>query len=295
MTQAIRKKGYTIEPFTITSETINDFKIIANRRQISESHVGRIHGALLNDKNPIGVLIVNKRGHDMRLIDGNHRIEAIKKFYSYRISHNGIKIECILKVYSELTDEQEREVYSDEAKRKNESYEDRLNLYKDTITFWKLLNDRLAPFPCKVTIYNAKESLRFRVILNAFYTAKRNSEQGYTSQYVNKEGMVEFAKELNYDDFTLFKEFVTFLIRVFGAIGEENIYLRTQFFIPLFDIYVRNRHYKDERNFDERFSRIIGRADLLSYVHMGGREAQVKVRELMLSYTNYHIASHLFI
>ena len=81
---------------------------------------------------------MNKTKGKMRLIDGNHRIEAVRKFYSYRREENRPKIECILKVYQDLTEEEERQVYSDEAKRRNESFEDRLNLYKDSLPFWKL-------------------------------------------------------------------------------------------------------------------------------------------------------------
>lgn len=291
--ERVRKKGYKIEQISITYDNIDEFKMIPNRRQISDCHVKKIHGAFLEGKNPVGVLIVNLRGRDMRLIDGNHRVEAIKRFYKYKDAHKKIKIDCVLKVYKELNDDEERQVYSDEAKRRNESYEDRLNIYKDTITFWKLLNDPINKFPCSVSIYPAKEGIKFRHILNAFNTSKKSSA-GYYSSYLNKEDLVEFAKTLEYDDYVLLKGFMEFFIETFGKVGKENMFCKVQFLLPLFDIYVKNVEYKNDANFKERFKRILGRSDLLTYTNLAGREAQSRIRNLMIGYMNHYISKNMF-
>jgi len=294
-TPTTRKREYTIENFTIDPVTIDQFEIIPNRRQVSELQVAKIHGVLIAGKNPIGVLIVNKRGGQYRLIDGNHRIEAIKRFYSYREIFKDTKIECILKVYENLTDEEEREVYSDEATRRNESYEDRLNIYKDTIMFWKLLNDPVNTFPCKVSIYQAKDVLRFRAILYALSTIKNSTGSGYHPTYLRKEELIPFAKSLTYDDFVLLKEFVSFFQETFGKIGKENAYTSAQYFIPIFDIYTKNRQHCNDATFKERFQRFIGRADIMNYSNSIGRESQSKIRALMIGYANHRVSKNLFV
>jgi hypothetical protein len=292
----IRKREYLIQEYMIDSKNINEFEIIENRRQICNPHVKSMHQAIIDGKNPIGVLIVNIRQGKMRLIDGNHRIESIKRFYNNRESNKSVKIECVLKIYKELTDEEEREVYSLEAKRRNESYEDRITMYKDTITFWKLLNDQLNIFPCKVSIYPAVESLKFRTVLAAFATMKGNQEGGtYSPVYLSKEEIVEFAKSLNYEDFVLFKEFMQFFIESYGKVGENNLFTRSQFFMPLFDIYSKNHQYIETPNFAERFRRIIGRPDLMNYHNMGGREAQINVRRAMIDHMNYRVSKNIFV
>lgn len=295
MVKETRKKGFEITEFTIDNDNINEFELLENRRQVSNTHVATIHNAILSGKNPIGVLIVNIRSGKMRLIDGNHRIESIKRFYNYKESYKDTKIECVLKVYNNLTDEEEREVYSNEAKRKNESYEDRLNMYKSTITLWKLLTDSTNKFPCNINIYPSKEGLRFRLMLMAFAAMKGNREGGtYTPVYLPKENIVEFAKGLGYDDYLLFKEFIEFFVTVFGKIGKENFYMCNQFFIPIFDIYCKNRQYINDPNFAERFIRVVGRTDIMSYYQMGGRETQIKVRQLLIEHMNYRVSKHLF-
>lgn len=295
--ETVRKKDYKIREYTIDSKNINEFEIMSNRRQICGPHVKGMHQVIIDGKNPIGVVIVNIRNGKMRLIDGNHRIESVKRFYNYggRESYKDVKIECVLKVYEGLSDEEEMDIYSKEAKRRNESYEDRLTMYKDSITFWKLLNDPLNTFPCKVTVYPTVESLKFRTVLSAIATMKGNKEGGkYSPVYLGKEDIVEFAKSLNYEDYILFKEFAKFFIEIYGKVTENNIFLRSQFFMPLFDIYAKNRQFIENPTFAERFRRIIGQPDLMSYHNMGGREAQISVRRVMVEHMNYRTSKNLF-
>lgn len=139
------KCNFEIKKVILTPELINKFETMENRRQIGEAHVRQIHGAILSKKNPLGVLIINERADKWRLIDGNHRLEAVKRYFGYKKDASGI--ECVIKIYKNLTSEEEKQIYADEARRKNESYEDRLNLYKDTIIFWKLTQDVVNKFP----------------------------------------------------------------------------------------------------------------------------------------------------
>ncbi|KKL45802.1 hypothetical protein LCGC14_2351950, partial [marine sediment metagenome] len=173
------KKGYEIETMTVSRDNISKFEVMEHRRQIGESHVKNILAALGAGKNSMGVIIVNRKHNRIRLIDGNHRIEALRRFLNRR-NQEKTRVEVTLKVYRDLDEEEERRVYTIEATRKNESYEDRLNMYKDTITFWKLVSNPLKGFPCVVTIYGSNDSIRFRTLLNALYSTESSSEKGYT-------------------------------------------------------------------------------------------------------------------
>jgi hypothetical protein len=279
------KNKFEVKSFIITPETIDKFQLMENRRQISEHHVGKIHGAILSGKNPLGVLIVNELNNSWRLIDGNHRIEAVKRFYS-RENNRKTNLECVVRIFKGLSPEKEREVYSDEAKRKDESYEDRLNLYKDTITFWRLTQDKLNKFPCNVTIYQQKNGLRFRTILDCLSTVKSEQKTGYVPRYLGKENIVEFARELKYEDLILMSKFIDIFQQTFGLIDKNNIFTRRQGFLPLFDIFYKN--FKNDRKEEviKRFSLIVGKSDIIMYLNMQGREAQQKIRELMVGYIN---------
>jgi len=279
------KNECSMEKFTITPETIRKFEVMENRRQIGESQVGKIHGVILSKKNPLGVLIVNQIGNVWRLIDGNHRIEAVKRFYT-KESNKSINIEAFVKVYKGLTPDQEREVYSNEAKRKNESHEDRLALYKDTIVFWKLTQDSINRFPCPVTIYPSKNGLRFRTILDSLATVKTEQKNGYVPRYLAKDSLVEFAQELKYDDLIIIVKFIKVFERVFGKVGTENIFTRRQSFLPLVDIFYKNFLNTKEDEVVKKFNVLVGKSDILMYLFMQGREAQQKIRELMLGYLN---------
>ena len=290
----IRKREYKIEKFTLTVDNVNNFVIMENRRLISDGQVRKIHGALLEKKNPVGILIINRINGKDRLIDGNHRIEAVKRFFEYKKSYATVKIECTLKVYENLTPEEEKQVYLDEAKRRNESHEDRLNMSKDDITFWKLLNDKLDKFPCEVTIYKTVNGLRFKVILKAIKTSKRGPDAAFDAQSLNKDEVVPFAKSLEYEDYVAFKNFMDLFIKTFGQVAKTNLYAKSQYFIPLWDIYIQNIQYKDDKTFNERFARVISRADIMSYANLATRDGIARIRELMLNYMNKNYAVKIF-
>ena len=281
------KKAFEVRNFTITSDSISNFEIMENRRSIGSSHVSQMHTALRNGENPIGILLVNEtKSGKWRLIDGNHRIEAVKRFYAYKKANKNIKIECVIRIYKNLTEDEEREVYSNEAKRRNESYEDRLNMYKDTITFLKLMQNPLNEFPCGVSIYPRKNSIKFRNILDSLFTVKSGAGKGYYPRHLKKEDLVLFARDCDFDDFLLIKRFVGIFQDVFGQVSETNQFTRRQAFIPLFDIFYKNFRTVSDNKIKDRFSLILGKSDIIMYLNLQGREAQQTMRNLMVNYMN---------
>ena len=286
--QETREMGFEIEEFIITPQSICQFELMPNRRQISESHVQKIHAVLIKGKNPLGVLIVNRRNNKLRLIDGNHRIESVKKFYAYRDSFKSIHIKCILKVYDNLTDAQEIQVYTDEATRRNESYEDRLKLYANKIQIWKSIQD---DFPCKVSIYPSETSIRLRILINAIYSEKQNTRGIYNYNFLIKEDLIPYAMENHYEDYLQLKEFINFFQSIFGLVEKRNIWIREHIFVALYDVYVKNKQYSQMDTFRKRFSNIINRADIIPFTRMTGREASNTIRKLMIDHMNFNIKS----
>ena len=289
------ERTYEMEKFTLTPENISEFEVMPDRRQILEGWVKSIHGTLREGKNPVGILTVNLKNGKYRIIDGNHRIEACKRFFSYKVNAK-LQIECYLKIYKDLNEDQERETYVDESKRRNESYEDRLNIYKSTITFWKLLKDPLTVFPCEVNIYNAKHSIKFRTLLNAIYTFKTTQDRGYSTVSLHRDSLVPFALDVLYEDYENMRDFIILFKETFGEIESENLFCRSQTFIPLFDIYMRNLSKKDTLNFRERFKKVLGRNELLNLMKgAAGREMQTRIRELLVQYMNIGCSKNEFI
>lgn len=289
------EKKYTIKNFVIDRNNINDFEIMKDRRMIRKAHVSKINGVLLSGKNPVGVLTVNNRFGKYRIIDGNHRVEAIKNFYSYKKANEDIKIECVLKVFEGLSDDEERKIYTNEATRRNESYEDRLNIYKNTIRMWKLLADPINTFPCNISIYSQKKSLRFRVILDALYINNISTDGGFSPGSLRMDDLVPFALERKFIDYQNMREFINFFIEVFGEIETDNVFVKKHVFIPLFDIYMRNRKIQSIKTVKNRFSKLIGRNELMSAMMVSGREGKMRIRELMIAYVNIGHSKNKFV
>ena len=280
------KKEYVVKDFILNKETINKIEITKNRRQIKERMVRKLHGVLIKGGNPIKTLMVNEKNNMYRLIDGNHRIEALKRFYAYKQENQKKSFECELRIYKNLPIEEENKNYSEEADRVNQTHEDLLCVYKDEITFWKITQDKLNEFPCIVSIYPSVKSLKFRTILDSLATVMSEQNNGYVPRYLGKKELIDFAKNLRYENLLDVAKFIRVFQKTFGEVGKGNSFTRSQGFLPLFDIYFKNFRHEKENIISEKFSRIVGKSDIMMYLNMNGREAQQKIRELMVGYLN---------
>lgn len=279
--------------FYVDKQNVSQFCMLEERRMLRDSHISTIHGSLIEGKNPLGTLIVNKIEDKFYLIDGNHRIEAVKRFLSRESKSSEVKIKCTLRIYHNLNHAEMLEVYDNETMRINQTYEDKLQLHIDEITFYKLLRDN---FPCNVSIYPVKNSLRLRTILNAMFASNNSSVGSYLPFKLNRKNLVDFAKSLLYDDYVFFKDFVNFFIEVYGEISQDNIFSRSQYFMPLYDIYKKNLEIisSDHDQAIARFQRILGKSDLLIYNKIASRESAIILRKRMLEYMNYKITKKAF-
>lgn len=281
--------GYHMEEFEITPDNVSQFVIIEERRELSDTWASTLHGLLIQGRNPIGVLVVNKTKQGYRVIDGNHRIEAVRKFYSYMGKQNKERpsIKCILKVYDNLDREGERQVYIEEASRRTESMDDRLKVYSSQIKFYNLCNGEQVPF--KVSIYAQKGSLKLRNVINALEGARDFPTQEYKANRLRRKDIVQFALALDYQDFINFKEFMLFFIKVFGIVDASNLFTKPPFFSPLYDIFTINKEFiqENEQRAIERFQRLIGHPRLISFVNLTGREAFIRIHKEMMELLNY--------
>jgi len=68
-----------------------------------------------------------------------------------------------------------------------------------------------------------------------------------------------------------------------------------QVWIPLFDIYMKNKERNRDKKLQQRFKKIIGRNEVLIAIQTVGRESQIKIRETMLKYMNVGHSKNKFI
>ena len=84
------ERNYEIEKFIINRETIENFEILVYRRLISDRQVDKICIELKHLKNPIGILIVNKKSV---YLSENQITELMQKLMHLKNANDTIIIE----------------------------------------------------------------------------------------------------------------------------------------------------------------------------------------------------------
>ena len=160
----------------IDSSNISKFFINQrDRRQIRQGKVKELQALLKNGGHFNSPFVVNEMENFWRLIDGNHRLEAIigaikedKKF----------SITIWMAVYRNLTPTQEREIYSVWNKGTAQSSTDFLKAHFEIVPLGKEMLRRLP-----VTIYGDKQHLGIKNLMGGQICAKMHNkfEGGYSS------------------------------------------------------------------------------------------------------------------
>lgn len=282
---------FEIEQFVITIENLDLFKVMPTRRLISETQVQRIHGRLMSGDNPLDVMTVNKNGGYV-VIDGNHRLEAVRRFFLNK-KNKDMRISVTLKVYHDLTEKEMLAVYDNIAKQRTQTFDDALQLHSNTIDLWTFIRER--GFPCKVYISGNSDGLKFKTIVNALSNSYSSEAGTYTPKRTSKSDIVDTAQSFTMADYAHMVDFLSFFIDNYGMVTKQNLFVKPHFFEPLFDIFMKNKSHREDKNFSERFRKIIGNPFLMQFSNMGGRENRVKIRQIMLDAMNKSISKNHFI
>ena len=106
--QEISCNGYEVEVLTIGKDTLRKLEEMKNRRRIVRSHVNRLLKVLRDGGSFDAPIVVNRLNGTYRLIDGNHRTEAIKLWIKENPEN---QTRVLLIKYEGLSDKEERDVF----------------------------------------------------------------------------------------------------------------------------------------------------------------------------------------
>jgi len=228
--------GYTTQKYEINGEDIRKgkFEILTNRRNISKSTVNSIFDGLINDKHFDSSFVVNLVNGKFRLIDGNHRYEAIVK---YLAANPDNRVEVTLHVYKELDEDEEKLLYTRYNQGKKQSTNDFVQQYKDEIPLWKIITNP-REFPVKVSVYGGLSSMSFYKLVGAYISCRKPR---FTGGYFGRPlDFIDDTKQLGHSDAKLMGEFLKEYLKAFGPL-RNNKWFRTTPFTAIMKIWVDNR------------------------------------------------------
>lgn len=277
-----------IQEFLITKENVGIFEHPEWQRIVRETKVNKFSSAMKQGNFLNSLITVNKINGKYRLINGNHRIKAIKEV----VKDKPVKV--ILDIHNELNEEQEKELFSKISIETPQTVEDYLYIFKDSIPRYGELNNN---FPVLISIYPHQGNVRLSTLIKVINSV-RNKQLESDYRGINREKMLAIAQSITDEEmFYLRKFFDLFKISVGGI--KDNYLYKPIILVPLLDIFGRYEINPFKRNQKTRsgwgdedwiklFRTIKTDAIILQYAEMNtSREKMKDVRERILYLSRY--------
>ena len=265
---------YEMKDLKIDTENIEKFEFMEERRILRSSHIKAIHSLLATGKHFETPLILNQINGKYRVIDGNHRFEAIKEYLK---EDNEIKIKAI--IYKNLDIKEEREIFTLWSLGIKQTVDDMLQLRKSEIDIWNILQDENFP----VTIYRShrSESVPLKIVLNMLFSTLETGSIFHASMLTSRiimQKSKEYGKKEAKEIITFFNE--TF-IPVFGRI-KDNHYFRSVFIIPLYNVWYYNIPKFGIEELNNRIKKIIGDPEINMWLPSNSADARILIRDRII-------------
>lgn len=264
------KLGYKMKQVVLYKEFMPLFEILdEERRQIRDGKVKQIAMGLRKGQNFESPLVVNQINGKYRVIDGNHRVDAVGK----EINRDpDFRMTCWMAVYKDLTRKQEREIYTLWNSGTPENSTDYLKNYFKTIPYGEEMLRRL-----NLSIYGSKEKMKVKLLVGSHIQAKRGGT--FKGGYPNRgpKTVLDFCL-IDRKDIATMKDFQVFYESVFEPYRQGKTYYRTTPFAALYRIWYDNRDLMDlsvmKDAFESTFKNKVGLKKMFEeYSKLGGISA----------------------
>ena len=289
--------SYIAEEHVLTRNDLlnGKFAQLQNRRKIRSGAVKEIFEKLENGIHFETPLVVNKVGADLRLVDGNHRWEAIKK---YLVSYPTSKVKVTIHIFSSLNDNDEKELFTTVNKGNKQSTNDLVKQHENDIrafTYmkngWKSGDGTPHKFHCLVGAYPSPNAISFYRLVGAYFASRDSTFGG--GYLGNAFQFIEDAKELTLQDVQVMSEFMREFTTAFGHMN-NNDFLKTTPFTALMRIWMDNKNMSSAQMIDRWKSKLRNDPVALQSCRGGGAGATVIARRNFITLLNGGRKRYLF-
>ena len=282
---------YTTRKFVINAKTIKFFKIIDDeRRMLRPGHVASIRAQFdkdILDRHFDSPIVVNYRSSEDKevIIDGNHRIEAIKQKLE---SDPDFAIEAWLNEYKDLTREEERLIYKKWQRGIAQTANDYLANHAKTIP---LLDKLMKELP--VSINGSDKLLQVKNVMGCQIYAKQQKK--FIGHYRGGgERTVADLQSLEFGDVQLVKAFLNDYREVFGEYYKGNSWYRMTPYVVFYRLWYDNRKNIPRQHLIESWKRNFAARTVFwtDSLRPVGRDAEILLYHTVLDTLNRHTKKH---
>lgn len=232
---------YGTKRIIIDVKDISLFARLANPRPLRESQVAYLKRVLGNGgslKTPIVVNDVGTGGHHYRVVDGNHRLEAIKQLLE---SRPDLRFEAEFCIYNHLSEKQEAELFEAVNRAVKVTPLDMFTVRQKEYPIVALLQQG---FPTYIGMTNTTVKKGFRILTFLRAYAFRLNPIVTGGTWKDADRTWTEIKSLGEKDYESMKEFAEDFIEAFGEPGSMNPFSKISPLFSLMKIYYWNLHEK---------------------------------------------------
>jgi len=273
----VNRLATKVQKVVLSKDNMNMFVLLTNRRDIKNGHVSKLCRVLLDGDNFETPFVGNfySRRRVYGLLDGNHRYEAVKKYFGKFPER---KVEIYLIYYTDLNPDEEKREYTKWNSGKKQSTNDFIQAYWDTILIAKLFNNPLKQFPCRVSPVwrlGLNPAIEFKTLVSAYIT---RDDQIFTGGFSGSAmELVEKSQELGERDFGVIKSFMKDYTTAYGKPDPKNMHYRPVVFYSMFRIWLKNYQAHDFQTMRKMLEAVRGHRLVVEYQKLGWNRENCKV------------------
>ena len=290
MREQTRRIQATTHKLVLTKDNISKiFVKMGNRRKLRKGIINKLVRVLESGKHFETPLMTNRVNEKERLLDGNHRVEAIEKYLD---KYPNMKVEVWVFSYDNLNTDDEKKMYTIWNLGTKQNTNDYIKQYWNDISIVKKM--RSNGFPCDVSPFWTSSSIEFKILVAGYLGTKESVYNGgFTG---NPMEFIELSKQLDEKDYNIIKSFLKEYISVFGNPDKKNPHYSQSIFCGLFRIWSDNLHQRTFEEINNAFIKLRGHERVIYYCSLGwGRQIANQCRIDLLNAINNNRTKNLFV
>jgi hypothetical protein len=279
------EKEFKTTTVEIRKADLDEFAKFHICRDLRPLHVQRIVEGIEKNGHVLGTIVVNKVHGELKVIDGNHRVEAIKVFLG---THPDGVVKAVFDKYENLGEEDEKTVF---LKRNMVVAQNKLDYVQtqcyDTYIYEALIDGSATDFPVKVSLRRERGStaIPFQRLIEPYLTRGKSSMDSLSSTE-----LIVGLRKLTSIDLRNLAEFAQAYVEIFGPPEPETPQTQALFLIAIQRLYWTAVKQITASEFKNRlkanYPRYHGRIKDLSMLG-NAKVLQLKMYELMLECLNF--------
>ena len=257
MRKKIHRLGASYTKAMIGKADTQMFVVLGNRRDIRQGTVAKLRRLLEAGEHFDTPLMANVKAGKLRLLDGNHRLEAIKLFLE---KYPDNKVEIGIFCYKDLDEDTERLIYTKWNLGTKQTVNDFIKQYWNKIPLALKFNGN---FPYRIKPKWSGNAMEFKMFVQAYRGTVNETYKGSKSQGALE--FIQWCQGLGDADYTMLKSFLTEYMSVFGNPSKRNMHYHGNLFPAIMHIWRWNSTKVNPNRMIQSLSKLRGHERIVYY------------------------------